>query len=367
MTERLKDLFFSDDFIKELGRAIAGVYPEFDQAEFHRLIHSDDWESKELKQKMHHVTQSLVATLPKDYAQALKILLDVAPLFQGFNALIFPDYVESKGLDDWDLSLPALAFFTSLCSSEFAIRPFLAKDPDRAMKFISKWAEDEDYHLRRLASEGCRPRLPWAMSLPEFKKDPAPVLQILEILKEDPVEYVRKSVANNLNDISKDHPDVVLDICESWYGNSVNTNWIVKRACRTLLKQGNQRALVLFGFGDPGQIEVENFRFDRQNLPIGDELRFTFEMKPGTSEVRRIRLEYAVDYVKARGKISRKIFQIKEADFGAGSYTITKKHSFRDLSTRKHYPGKHQFTLIINGQEKAVGLIELVQAKNIRQ
>lgn len=181
----------------------------------------------------------------------------------------------------------------------------------------------------------------------------------METLKDDSVEYVRKSVANNLNDISKDHPDVVLDICKRWYGNSTNTNWIVKRACRTMLKEGNRRALVLFGFGDPSQIEVKSLVFDRQSLDIGDELLFSFEIKLSDNEVHRVRLEYGVDYVKAKEKISRKIFQIKEADFEAGSYSITKKHSFKNLSTRKHYPGQHQFTIIINGVEKATGIIEL--------
>jgi 3-methyladenine DNA glycosylase AlkC len=359
MTERLKDLFFSDKFIAVLGSTIKGTYPDFDQAEFNRLLYADDWESKELKQMMHHTSNCLAATLPKKYPVALKILKEVAPHFEGFNAMIFPDYVESFGLDDWNLSLPALAFFTRFCSSEFAIRPFLAKDPERAMRYLYKWAEDESYHLRRLASEGCRPRLPWAMSLPALKKDPTPILRILETLKDDPVEYVRKSVANNLNDISKDHPNLVLDICERWYGQNKNTDWIVERACRTMLKAGNKRALMLFGFSDPSQIKVGGLSFDRQTLAIGDELQFSFEIQLSGEEVRRVRLEYGLDYVKANNKISRKIFQIKEADFGAGNYTINKKHSFKDNSTRKHYAGQHQFSIIINGVEKVSGIIEL--------
>lgn len=359
MAERLKDLFFTEGFLTELGSAIKAVYPGFDQAGFNNLIHSDDWENKELKQKMFHITKCLVATLPEEYPEALRILTVVAPSFEGFNAMIFPDYVEKCGLDDWDLSLPALASFTSLCSSEFAVRPFLAQDPERAMQYMYTWAEDENFHLRRLASEGCRPRLPWAMALPAFKKDPTPIFQVLEKLKDDPEEYVRKSVANNLNDISKDHPDVVLDICERWYGQSINRDWIVKRACRTMLKEGNRRAMVLFGFGDPGQIMVENLEFDRTSPAIGDELNFSFDIVLGDKEPRRVRLEYGVDYVKSGGKISRKIFQIKEATFKEGSHKIIKKHSFRDHSTRKHYPGQHQFTVIVNGDEKATGIVEL--------
>ena len=359
MTERLKDLFFSEDFLAELGKAIKEVYPDFDRDGFHQKIYSEDWDKKELKQRMHHTTQCMAAALPEDYSEALKILMEVAPHFEGFNAMIFPDFVESRGLNDWELSLPALAFFTPLCSSEFAIRPFLAEDPERALGYMYEWARDDNHHLRRLASEGCRPRLPWAMSLPGFKKDPTPILQILEILKDDPVEYVQKSVANNLNDISKDHPEVVLDICERWYGQSPNTDWIVKRACRTMLKEGNKRALVLFGFGDPGRIEVDGLTFTRESVSIGEELLFSFEIKLHAEEVQRVRLEYAVDYVKSRDKISRKIFQIKEADFKPGNHTITRKHSFKDLSTRKHYPGRHRFTIILNGVEMASGTVEL--------
>ena len=359
MAERLKDLFFSDKFIKELGDAINEVYPDFDQAMFKHLVFTDDWECKELKQMMHHITQCLAEVLPEDYPAALKILTEIAPKFEGFNALIFPDYVERYGLNDWELSLPALAFFTSLCSSEFAIRPFLAKDPERTMHYMNEWANDENVHLRRLSSEGCRPRLPWAMALPVFKKDPTLIFQILEILKDDPEEYVRKSVANNLNDISKDHPDKVLDICESWYGHNKTTDWIVKRACRTMLKAGNKRALILFGFCDPGQIIVEDLSFNRQSLSIGEELLFSFEIKLRDPGIHRVRLEYGVDYVKTNDKISRKIFQIKETDLEAGSYNITKKHSFKDLSTRKHYPGQHQFTIIINGVERATGIVNL--------
>jgi 3-methyladenine DNA glycosylase AlkC len=359
MAERLKDLFFSEKFIIELGNALKIAYPDFDREKFYGLVQSEDWKSKELKQKMHHTTHCMNKTLPEAYPDALKILTEVAPGFQGFDALIFPDYVEHYGLEHWELSLTALALFTRFCSSEFAIRPFLARDPERTMQYLYQWAEDENFHLRRLASEGCRPRLPWAMSLPAFKKDPALIFPILEKLKDDPEEYVRKSVANNLNDISKDHPEKVLDLCERWYGHSKHADWIVKRACRTLLKDGHKRALVLFGFEDPGQIEVANFIFDRESLAIGDELVFSFEIKLKKEKVHRVRLEYAVDYIKAKQLISRKIFQIKEAEFKAGIFTITKKHSFKDQSTRKHFPGPHQFTIIVNGVEKANGKIEL--------
>jgi hydroxymethylpyrimidine pyrophosphatase-like HAD family hydrolase len=195
--------------------------------------------------------------------------------------------------------------------------------------------------------------------LPKFKKNPTPILQILETLKDDPEEYVRRSVANNLNDISKDNPDVVLDICEKWFGENANRDWIVKHACRTLLKAGNKRALMLFGFGDPRHIEISDLEFTPQTLAIGDELYFSFKITKRDRDISRLRLEYAVNFVKANNKYLRKIFQIKEADFDTGSYSIKRKHSFKDLSTRKHYPGPHQFTIIVNGVEKATGMVKL--------
>lgn len=366
MADRLKDRFFADKFFTELANAIQGVYPKFDRKEFHRLVNGDDWESKELKEKMRHTTHCLRATLPENYPEALKILSEVAPRFGGsFDAMVFPDFVECYGLDEWDVSIPALALFTKLASSEFAIRPFLEKDPERGMYQMRQWAMDENPHLRRLASEGCRPRLPWAMALSAFKQDPRLIFPVLETLKDDPSEYVRKSVANNLNDISKDHPDQVLDISEQWLGQNKNRDWIVKRACRTLLKAGNTRALLLFGFGDPGQIRINNLVFDKQKLAIGDEMRFTFEMNLNTKNSFQVRLEYMVSFVKAGGKLSGKIFQIREGNYEPGRHIISRKHSFKDLSTRKHYPGPHTITIIVNGVEKVTEKLELVPLKKM--
>ncbi|MDH4209126.1 MAG: DNA alkylation repair protein, partial [Anaerolineae bacterium] len=274
MPEKLKDLFFTASFISQLGEALHRACSDFDRDNFSSLVFDASWERRELKERMRHVTQCLHQTLGKEYPEALGILREIAPSFTGFDTMVFPDYVQCYGLDHWDLSLPALAFFTTLCSSEYAIRPFLDQDPQRAMQYLHTWAEDENEHVRRLASEGCRPRLPWGMALPRFKQDPSPILPVLEKLKDDPSEYVRKSVANNLNDISKDHPELVLDICERWYGHTANTDWIVKHACRGLLKAGHRRAMHLFGFADIDNVAVHNLTLDRRALSIGEELHF---------------------------------------------------------------------------------------------
>jgi 3-methyladenine DNA glycosylase AlkC len=299
---------------------------------------------------MHHTTLCLKKTLPESYKEALTILKEAAALAKGFEALSLPDYVATYGMDDWDLSLPALYHFTKYSTSELAIRPFLAKDPDKVMALMNKWAEDKDPKIRRFASEGCRPRLPWAMALPKFKKDPSPILPLLEKLKNDESEDVRRSVANNLNDISKDNPEVALGICESWHGQSENTDKIVKHACRTLLKAGDKRALLIFGYSDPSTMIVENFKLAKTQIKIGENVRFSFDLT--LKEKSKVRLEYTISYVKAKGQLSKKVFKITENDYAPGSITISRKHSLADMSTRKHYPGMHHIAIIVNGVEK---------------
>jgi len=353
MPEKLKNLYFTKESIQLLVDTVQESYGGFDVDKFLALVYDDTWEGLELKAKMHHVTLALHETLSQEFPRALEILRRVAPSIHGFDSMVFPDYVASYGLDHWEISMPALAFFTTLCSSEYAVRCFIARDPQRAMAHLYEWAEDENEHVRRLASEGCRPRLPWGMVLTVFRKDPHLILPVLEKLKDDESEYVRRSVANNLNDISKDHPDLVLDICERWFGQNEQRDGIVKHACRGLLKKGNRRAMLLFGFRAPTHIEVENLTLDREALSIGDNLRYSFELVVSTEAPAKVRLELGVDYVKARGKTSRKVFQIREHTFDPGSHVISRKLCLADQSTRKHYPGEHHISIVVNGVEKA--------------
>ena len=353
MAEKLKEMFFTSSSVDALAGTLRRFHPAFDRDRFVALVFDESFDGKELKARMRHATECLRQTLPESYTKALSILKEVAPHVKGFEAMCLPDYVELYGLNDWDTSLGALALFTKYSSSEFAIRPFIIRDPKRAMVFMEKLAEDEDPNVRRFASEGCRPRLPWAMAIPVFKNDPGPILPILEKLKDDDSEFVRRSVANNLNDISKGHPELVLDTCERWFGESENTDWIVKHACRTMLKAGDRRAMLLFGFGDPERIGVRELTLDKKRLTIGEQVRFTFTLQVGTEKAGKVRLEYAVYFAKARGKVSKKVFKISEKTLAPGEHPVTKKHSFADMSTRKHYPGEHRLAIVVNGVEKA--------------
>lgn len=359
MAEQLKTMFLTAESIDALAETILRFYPAFDKERFIGLVFDDQWENKELKQRMHHTAVCLHQTLPPAYPEALEILKEAAPHVKGFEAMALPDFVETYGQDQWDLSLPALGHFTRYSSSEFAIRPFLDKDPGKTMEYMMAWAQDENHMVRRLASEGCRPRLPWAMALPKFKKDPRPILPILEILKNDPSETVRRSVANNLNDISKDNPDLTLETCEKWQGQGDNTDRIIKHACRTLLKAGDKRAMVLFGYCNPAKITIANLTLDNPKPKMGDDVHFTFDMIIDEQKNSSVRLEYAVYFMKANGKLAKKVFKITENSYGPGTHSFKRKHWFKNMSTRKHYPGEHRVSVIINGEEKALVSLDL--------
>jgi 3-methyladenine DNA glycosylase AlkC len=353
MADAIKDVF-NRDYLRKLAEDIHAVYSAFPQDEFVNSTMDETWDSLELKGRMRQITLNLGKFLPANYSEAIaiidKVIVDQGSWLDGF-CLYFPDFVEVFGLDEWEISIAALERYTPHASAEFAVRPFIINDENRMMSQMFDWAKSDNHHVRRLASEGCRPALPWAQALPRFKKDPSPILPILEQLKTDPDLYVRKSVANNLNDISKTHPDLVAKLAKEWHGKNEHTDWIVKHACRTLLKKGNRQVLAIFGFHDAEAVETDSFAIDAQTVAIGGSFNFSFIIT--TKAATKIRLEYAIDFVKSNGKRNRKIFQISEIALTANeSKTYTKNHSFADLSTRKHYPGTHSITLIVNGIER---------------
>ncbi|MCL2610353.1 MAG: DNA alkylation repair protein, partial [Defluviitaleaceae bacterium] len=238
MAELLKDRL-NKEVLEEFATSIKRVYEPFPIQDFINFAMDDEWDNLELMGRGKKITTSLAKCFPQDYKTSLSIIDKVIEHFEGENLVVwsFPDFVEIYGQDEqnWDLSMTALAKYTEYASSEFAVRPFIINNEERMMAQMYEWSKHENEHIRRLSSEGCRPQLPWATSLPKFKKDPTPILPILEQLKTDSSLYVRKSVANNLNDISKTHPDLVANLAKKWYGKNEYTDWIVKHACRTLL------------------------------------------------------------------------------------------------------------------------------------
>lgn len=358
---------YNHESIYKLALEIRAVYDGFPVDEFVNSTINKEWDSLEFKQRVMQIGVNLGKYLPADYKMAIhiidQVIINYNICLDGF-VVFFPAFVElyGQGKENWDVSMAALARYTPYASAEFAVRSFIIIDEERMMAQMAAWARHDNEHVRRLASEGCRPRLPWGQALQSFLKDPSPVLSILEQLKADPSPYVRKSVANNLNDISKTHPDLVVKIARDWYGKDENTDWIVKHGCRTLLKKGNRDALGIFGFADAACVKVGGFSLGAASISIGEQMTFFFEIE--AKKATRVRLEYGIDYMKASGRQNRKIFQISELTFKEdGRKSYTKTHSFADSSTRRHYPGVHSLTLIVNGTEQGTLDFEVLAAK----
>jgi len=352
---------FNKEFISRLADEFFLIHQSFKKKAFVDELISAEWTNLELKERMRKITSTVHAYLPFDYTKQIQVLKEVAPRFGGIQGFIFSDFVQVYGLNDFKTSIHALEFFTAFSTGEFAIRPFIEMYPDECIKQLLIWSKSENHHVRRLSSEGSRPKLPWATPLRGFIKDPTPVFPILENLKNDESLYVRKSVANHLNDISKNHSELVLSICKNWYGKTKNTDWIAKQALRTLLKKGNKEALAIFGTSNADKIEVEALQLSKNKLKIGDEFTFTFELK-NTDKIEQIlRLEYIIHFMKSNGSVSPKIFKITETILSAqAKKQWVKKHQFANLTTRKHYTGKHQLAIVVNGDVKQMLDFELV-------
>jgi 3-methyladenine DNA glycosylase AlkC len=350
MAEQLKHLF-SFAFVTSLGDELKNADRSFDAKQFKAGVMDKHWDARELKDRMHHVTEQVNRYLKTDYKNQLKTLHKIAPKFTGFTGTVFPNFVEKFGQQHYNESLEALAYFTRFSTSEFAIRPFLKAKPE-TIQILYDWAKDKNHHVRRLASEGCRPLLPWAMKLDQYVKDPKPIIPILERLKNDPEDYVYRSVANNLNDISKHHPALVLNLAGKWINQSEITDRVLKHALRTLLKKGDPTSMRLFGFNLTKQLNVKAFYIEKTTLKIGEStsLFLSFINQHGPA---KFRFEYAVSYLKKNGSYTTKVFRIAEKKLKKNQEEqFTRKIDFKDLSTRKHYTGLHYITLKINGIEK---------------
>lgn len=373
MAEPLKAIY-NESFLWGFGEKVRSAYGAFDTERFVASAMDDTWDGLELKARMRRISETLGAFLPDRYEDALDVLFAIDERCVGFPYLFFPDFVEVFGQAEqhWPLSMRALERFTPKSSAEFAVRPFLLRDPERMMRQMEQWSRSEDEHVRRLSSEGCRPRLPWGQALPMFKRDPAPVLPVLEQLKVDPSLYVRKSVANNLNDIAKDHPGLVLDIARRWIGAHPHTDWIVRHACRTLLRKADPDVLALFGYAGTEDEEplaaAASLSMEPAELSIGDSSELKYELRVREGSPARVRIEYGIDFVKAGGRTSRKLFLLSDKTVPGGALlTGARTHRWADLTTRKHYPGEHRIALLVNGHEAASTAIRLKPEADNRQ
>lgn len=357
MAEPLKNLLHPG-VVTAIAERLSAVFPTFDRARFEASA-GDDLEALELMQRSLQIRDALIEALPQSFAQAAAVLgaclpSDGRPGLSGWALLPVSQFVAARGLDDFELSLALLRALTQHFTSEFGIRVFIDQDQERALAIIGSWVTDANHHVRRLASEGTRPRLPWAMRLTKLVRDPLPLLPILKALVDDPEDYVRRSVANSLNDIAKDHPDLVAGfVAEHMAGASPERLQLLRHASRTLLKQGHGAALSNFGFAAPAGIDAA-FSLDRSDIALGESLVFKLAVSHSAATAQKIMIDYAVHHRKANGTTSPKVFKWTSAMLEPGAtIRIEKRHAIRPITTRRYYPGAHRVVILVNGQQAA--------------
>lgn len=349
----LKEMF-NKSWLIQLAESISMYKPDFDKKGF--VINTlAGFAERELNDRMRHTSNMLHQYLDGPFNHNLDVLQKtVVHMPPGYTNLVFPDYVSVFGLNESDNSLSALHYFTRFGSSEFAIRVFLKNDFKKTLSVMKKWAKDENEHVRRLASEGSRPRLPWSFHLPQIIQQPSYTLPILKMLVTDHAPYVRKSVANHLNDISKDHPELTLQFAKQHLGIKPETDKLLKHACRTLLKAGNSAALGIFGTAHNEDLELTFFELSKDQVKNGQKLSFSFGVKNNGIEKAQLRCEFALYFLLLNGSHYRKIFKISERSLSVGEeMQFNKYFSFRPITTRQYRPGKHKLGIVINGAEKA--------------
>ncbi len=355
--------------VELIAHNLERAWDDFDSAGFVRDA-SAKLAQLELKQRVHHVIDALAKHLPDEFPVALDILLRAAEKWEvedpddprhGFAAWPIIDYVAAHGLEHFDESLEALRKLTPLFSAEFALRTFLERDPGRTLARLREWAEDPDEHVRRLVSEGTRPRLPWGKRLPEFQRDPTPILELLERLRDDASETVRRSVANNLNDISKDHPDLVIRVLRAWLRSAPRSRaWLVRHATRTLVKAGHDKVWSLLGIDAAASVRLTHLEVTPRNVKLGGDLTIRIRLRSRSEVAQKLVVDYAVFHVKANGKTRPKVFKWRKLTLGAGEVIeLEKRHAFRWLSTRRYYGGRHTIEIRVNGNSLGKKSFEL--------
>lgn len=351
---------FNSTVVETLAQDIGRTWPDFDAAGFAADINRQ-LDALSFGDRNTLIRDKLAEYLPPDFPTAARILIDslgpeltVAELsgFDGFIIMPQCDFVALHGLDHYDISMTTLYEMTKRFTAEGAIRPFLQNYPAETLARLETWSGDDNPFVRRLVSEGTRPRLPLAPRLPQFIADPSPVLKLLDHLKTDPVLMVRRSVANNLNDIAKDNPDQVVETLGRWQSiPDEGTQWLIRHASRTLIKQGHPGALALLGYPVEANLHLENLTMERASISEGEDLVFRFTIRSESEQPQNLMIDYVIHFMKANGKPAPKVFKLTKKTLKNGEVLhLSKKHSFRRINTRKHYPGQHRLGIQVNGR-----------------
>lgn len=344
--EALKN-HYSEAYISNIARVFSQIQP-LDEAHFVAGVMSNQWEDLELMDRMRRISTVLYSTLNVSFPQAATIICEASKsLPGGYLACYLPHLVATHGLAHWNEAMSCLEVLTAHSTAEFAIRPFLHQDFERGMEQMKAWSQHPNHHVRRLSSEGARPFLPWGKQLPALKEHLYLNLEILETLHRDTSEYVRKSVSNHLNDISKINEHLAFRTGARWLQDP-STHRTVKHGLRTLLKAAHTGSLRLFGYAALEHFQFESFKADQAQITLGETLNLAlvFQLR----EAAKLRIEYLVHYQKKNENTSSKVFQWSEKTFAKGQHQLQKQQHFQDLSTRKHYPGTHGIELRVNGE-----------------
>jgi 3-methyladenine DNA glycosylase AlkC len=307
----------------------------------------------ELMQRVRLVADRLGEALPDEFAEAADVIRAVlgSATFDGWITLPVGFFVADAGLDEPDVALPVLAGLTPRFSSEGPIRPFIVAHPEVTFRYLHQWVTDPDEHVRRLVSEGTRPRLPWAPVLRAFVADPSPTIELLDRLVDDPSPYVRRSVANHLNDIAKDHPDVALAAAQRWYRVSDGTRWVVRHGFRTLVKRGDPEALALLGADTGADVRLVDLTATPAVVAIGERVTITMTIEVAEPATADTVIDYRIAYMGARGAKAPKVFKLTRRTLTAGTpVTITRDHAFEHVSIRRIHPGEHTIDVQVNGR-----------------
>lgn len=368
MAEPLKNSF-GPDVPERIGSMIAAVHPAFDRAAFVTLA-LDGFDALELTPRARQIARALARYLPADFAQAAPLLkASLGPLtdsdeLTGMETFIYLPhvfYVADHGLDHFDAAMDLQYELTQRFTAEFSIRAYIQRHPERTLTTLRRWAADPSPHVRRLVSEGTRPRLPWASRLPEFQRDPTPVIELLELLKDDPALYVRRSVANNLNDIGKDNPDALVETCRRWWTDATpEREWLIRHALRSTIRRGDPGALGIVGAGDATGLTVTASSVAPAEPAIGDSVTVTVTVINESPATRVVMLDLRVHFVKADGRPSPKVFKGASFDLAPGAEReVRKRISLKQHTTRTHYPGRHEVEVIVNGATSPIGGFDL--------
>jgi 3-methyladenine DNA glycosylase AlkC len=370
MADSLKSKY-GPEIPRRIAEMIARVHPVFPTRAFVEQA-LRGYEDLELLPRARHIARALGDHLPAEYPEALSVVLrSLGPpvrsaMGQGMAPFLYLPHtlwIAERGLGHLDASVAAMHALTQRFSFEFGIRPFIERHPREMLAVLERWCADPNVHVRRLVSEGTRPRLPWASRLRVFERDPRPVIALLERLRDDTDEYVRRSVANHLNDLGRADPALLVEVCTRWAEDAPPARVrLIRHALRTLVKRGDPHALTVLGFGERARVALRGVSVEPARAPIGGRVQIAFELASAARRVQPLLVDLRVTYADARGEPTRvKVFKLSTVELGAGEATsFAKTLSLAQLSTRTHYPGIHRVAAVVNGVAYEVGVFEVV-------